>query len=451
MDVEHWRERLAELCAEHRVPGASLAVLVDDEVHECATGVLNLRTGVRATTDSLFQVGSITKVYTATLVLQLVAEGRLDLDEPVVSVLPGFAVADPVTTAAVTPRHLLTHTSGIDGDFFRDTGRGDDCLAEYVAACAALGWTHPPGATMSYCNSGYSVLGRIVEVLTGGTWDAALRDRLLAPLGAHATTTLPEDALRFRTAIGHLGEAGEEQVPAPVWGLTRAAGPAGTICATAADVLRFARLHLDDGVAPDGTRVLPAGHAAVMREPQVRVPDPWSGTHWGLGWIVYDWAGGPAVGHDGATIGQRAYLRVVPDARVAVVLLTNGGVPAAVQQSLFAELLGELAGVDVPRFAPPDEPPVVDVARHVGTYSRLGYEVRVTDGGGVLHLRAENTSELAHLTRDVELDLVPVADGVFAGRAAESEPWVPAVFYELPDGTPYLHFGLRAAPRSPTA
>ncbi len=99
--------------------------------------------------------------------MQLVDEGLLDLDAPVAEVLPGFRVADPDVTRSVTTRHLLTHTSGIDGDVFTDTGRGDDCLERYVAGMAEVAQNHPLGATWSYCNSGYILAGRIVEHLTG--------------------------------------------------------------------------------------------------------------------------------------------------------------------------------------------------------------------------------------------------------------------------------------------
>jgi CubicO group peptidase (beta-lactamase class C family) len=118
----------------------------------------------------------------------------------------------------VTVEHLLTHTSGLDGDFFHDTGRGDDCLATYVTAIAARPLTHPPGATHSYSNGGFSVAGRVVEVLTGKVWDTALRDLLITPLGLTGTWTLPEDVLRFRAATGHLAglrPSGSPQPPDP--------------------------------------------------------------------------------------------------------------------------------------------------------------------------------------------------------------------------------------------
>ena len=125
-DAASWHERLSELIQRHRVPGATLGILHGGEITDTGVGVLSTATGVEVTPGSLFQIGSITKVWTATLVMQLVDEGGLDLDAPVVDALPGFRVADPVVTRTVTMRHLLTHTSGIDGDLFIDTGRGDD-------------------------------------------------------------------------------------------------------------------------------------------------------------------------------------------------------------------------------------------------------------------------------------------------------------------------------------
>src|SRR5262249_35979755 len=139
IDKEHWQQRLTELAERHRVPGAALGILRvrpgrEDDVAEVATGVLNKETGVEATPDSVFQIGSMTKVWTTTVVMQLVDEGKLDLDAPIVDVLPELELSDAEVAQKVTMRHLLSHTSGIDGDVLTDTGRGDDCLDKYVAS-----------------------------------------------------------------------------------------------------------------------------------------------------------------------------------------------------------------------------------------------------------------------------------------------------------------------------
>jgi len=220
--------RLDELIAAHRVPGAAFGVLHGDDVVAVASGVVNMNTAIETTPDTLFQIGSITKVWTATLVMMLVDEGVLDLDQPVVTYLPEFKVADPDVTTTVTLRHLLSHSSGIGGDHILETGRGDDNLERYVETCAALGQEHELGETMSYCNTGFSVLGRVIEKVTGKTWDRVLNERIITPLGLTHTNTLPEEALLFRTAAGHVPVPDSKDMQlAPVWVLPRSAGPAG--------------------------------------------------------------------------------------------------------------------------------------------------------------------------------------------------------------------------------
>ncbi|HBM88203.1 MAG TPA: serine hydrolase, partial [Rhodobiaceae bacterium] len=123
---------LPELIDRFHVPGASIAVWHNGALSEAAAGVVNLNTGVETTTDTLFQIGSITKLYTTVLVLQLVEEGLLTLDDPIRKWLPDFKVGDAETSAKVTLRHLLTHTSGIDGDYFVDAGRGEDRIEKFV-------------------------------------------------------------------------------------------------------------------------------------------------------------------------------------------------------------------------------------------------------------------------------------------------------------------------------
>ena len=159
LDATHWQHRLARLAERHRVPGAQLGILrlgadgAPDELLEAAYGVLNVRTGTPVTTDALFQIGSITKVWTATVAMALVDDGLLELDTPLVEVLPELRLSDPDVTKQVTLRHLLNHTSGIDGDVFTDTGRGDDNLEKYAALLADVAQNHPLGATWSYCLS----------------------------------------------------------------------------------------------------------------------------------------------------------------------------------------------------------------------------------------------------------------------------------------------------------
>ena len=196
-----WTERLAELAAE--VPGAVLGIWADGEQTIAPYGVLSTATGVETTADSVFQIGSVTKLWTATIVLQLVDEGRLALHSTVADLLPGVRIGREDVAGQVTVRQLLTHTSGIDGDIFTDTGRGDGCYERYTGLLADTDRAYPPGAAYSYCNSGFVLLGRIIEVLDGRSWDSALRARLIEPLGLEETCTLPEQAILHRAAVGH--------------------------------------------------------------------------------------------------------------------------------------------------------------------------------------------------------------------------------------------------------
>ncbi len=192
------------------------------------------------------------------------------------------------------------------------------------------------------------VAGRLVEHVTGTTWDAALRERLIEPLGLRRTVTLPEEALLHRAALGHIEDADGRPVPAPVWMLPRSCGPAGLISSTVGDQLGFAVAHLRGGECPDGSRLLAAESAAAMAAGQVvrvDVTDYDDATSWGLGWARGSWDGTPVVGHDGNTIGQSAFLRLLPEHGIATVLLTNGGEAGLLHRALLGELLAELIGV----------------------------------------------------------------------------------------------------------
>lgn len=441
------QSRLENLIGRHHVPGASVAVLAGGQTAAAAAGVLNLSTGARATTDAVFQIGSISKVYTATVVMQLVEEGMLDLDAPVVEALPELELADPDVTKKVTMRHLLTHTSGIQGDHFTDTGRGDDCVARFVASCAGLGQSHPLGATMSYCNTGYVIAGRVIEVLTGGTWDESLRQRIFEPLGLARTVTLPEEVLRFAGAVGHVApKPGQDPEVAPVWGLPRSVGPAGLICSTASEVIDFARAHME-------ARLLSGKSTLAMQEPQVEVPDPYTlGSHWGLGWILFDWNGRRLYGHDGNTVGQAGFLRVVPDAGVAIALLTNGGNAQDLYRELYGDLLCELAGVEMPPRPEPPAKPVegkLDLTGYTGVYERESMRMEVTVEGGRLVLTTTSTGPLAKLSADptTRFELVAVEADLFVTRLPGTQTWMPVVFYRLDDDKPYVHMGARATPK----
>lgn len=379
-----WQRALGELCERHDVPGAQVGVVgADGEVRVAVAGVTSRTTRVEVDADTLFQYGSITKVWTTTLLMQLVDEGEIALDTPVVDVLPGFRVADERYGDVITMAQLVTHTSGISGDLFSDTGDGDDCVERYVALLASAPSVTAPGGPLSYCNAGFVVAGRVVEVVRGKAWDDVLAERLLGPLGLTRVITRARDAPLFRVAVGHVRGDGAA-VPASRWMLPRALGPAGLIAGSAGDLLRFAATHLRDGVGLNGERVLSAESARLMREPRVDLRGVSTVTSgWGLGWTLADWGRSgnpvPAVQHGGQTIGQNARLCAFPDSGVAFCVLTN-----SVSGPGFAEAVADMIGAEL-GLTPPR--PLVeeggDLTRALGVYETAASTCtlyRETDG-----------------------------------------------------------------------
>ena len=400
-DVSDWiAEQLPKLIEQYDVPAAAVGVLADGEVVAHAAGVLSMSTGVEATPDAVFQIGSITKLWTSSLVLQLVDEGRVDLDATVRTYLPEFRIADEEAASTITVRQLLTHTSGFEGDIFTETGVGDDCVEKYLDVLHDVPQLFPPGEMWSYNNAGFCVLGRLVEVLREKPYDVALREHLIKPLGITHAATGPYEAVLFRAAVGHIEPSpGAGFHPTPVWALARSNISAGSMFAMSArSLLAFARMHLEDGKAADGHHVLAPGTPALMQTAQVELPYLGHlGTSWGLGFERFDQPTGALVGHDGNTIGQSAFLRLVPEAGVAVTVLTNGGRAGMLFRDVVGHVLRELSGRDLPAEpVPPADPPRVDASRYVGEYACDMATLTVSqEQDGRIWLDSEDTDELS--------------------------------------------------------
>lgn len=378
----------------HLVPGACIAIYRNGRVTEAAAGVLNLDTGVPVTTSSLFQIGSITKIFTTTLILQLQDEGLLDIDAPLRRYLPGFRVADDQASRTVTLRQLLCHSSGIEGDFFVDSGRGDDCISRLQDMGRLLPQVFPPGERMSYCNFGFAMLGRVIETLTGTSFDAAIRKRLFEPLDMTHAFTRPEDAIRFRTAVGHTPDPKRpdaSRVTLMPW-LPQGMKAAGsTPSMSVGDLMRFVHVHLNSGKSKAGRRILSAASVRSMMQRQIRLPKnaPRGMNAWGLGWTLGTWSGKRVVGHDGSTIGQNAFLRVLAEKKLAVGLLTNGGDALALFDDLFSRTFEQLGRVKPSQAPQPEKPVKIDPARVTGRFENLTGSLEISSDGDDYTLNVE--------------------------------------------------------------
>lgn len=409
---------LDELRAKHNVVGATLGVLRGDAIETSASGLLNLETGVECTADSVFQIGSIGKIFTATLIMQLADEGRLSLDDTVRKHLPGFTLADPAAARSITIRQLLNHTSGMEGDMFPADDPEGPSTASYMRKMFLLPNIYPPGeGPMTYCNSGFVTAGRIIEMLTGLPWQTAVMQRICKPLGLAHAFAYPHESLRFRCAMGHVAEPKDmtklRLAPAPFLSLSAAA--AGSVLSmSVGDLLRFAKVQMADGTQDDGGSLLSAENARRMRSDITPIPPFSRGgvTHWGLGWFVCQGHGYAMAGHDGATMGQFAYLRTFPEAKVAFALLTNAP-SAKLFDAIEAELMPALVGTGIP-----SEPPAQDFAvvpgRYVGRYSNIASQYTIEMKEGALSLHA--FSQIGMMP-EFRAPLEPYREDVFTLRA----------------------------------
>ena len=343
-DIRRHLDRLPALTTTHGVPGVSVAVLADGEIQTGVAGVLNARTSVEVTPDSLFMIQSITKVWTATLVMQLVDDGLVDLDRPVRDYIPGFRTADEGASARITARHLLTHTGGFEGDLWAATTDNSDALEVFVGELVRHApQVLPPGTRYSYCSAGYGVLGRLVEIQRRMPYPEAVRRHLTTPLGITDIAFSANEALGFRSAIGHTG-SGRMQEPLRVWAVMPASNPAAgnQLAMSATALIRFAEMHLSAGII-DGARVLSADAVRAMQQLQFEQPGI-APTRQGLGWMLSSEP--EIVGHGGDTIGVFANLKLVPERGIAVAVLTNSDHGSALTADLVGPLLRDLAGLE---------------------------------------------------------------------------------------------------------
>jgi CubicO group peptidase (beta-lactamase class C family) len=312
-----------EAMASAPVPGCALGLLAGGEVQATAFGITSVENPLEVTPDTLFQIGSISKTFTGTLAMQLVEDGRLDLDTPVRAYLPGFRLGDEEAAAAATMRHLLTHMGGWVGDSFEDPGRGDDALARRVEHLAELPQVVPLATLFDYNNVGFSIAGRVLEVVGGAPFEQLVEERVLRPLGLEQTYFYPEDVMTHRFAVGHYG-SDEGTVVARPWVLPRAANSAGGLSSTLGDLLRYAGFHL--GANP--------AWLERMREPQAEIRP---GESIGITWMLRRIEGLQLFGHDGGTNGQITDLLIAPEHGEAVAVFTNsnrgGEVTAAVRRA----------------------------------------------------------------------------------------------------------------------
>ena len=304
--------------ADYRVPGVGLGVWHGDALNLRGFGVTSVDEPRPVTPDTLFTIASISKTMTATAVMKLVEDGRLDLRAPVRTVLPEFRVGDEAASAAVTPWHLLTHTSGWEGQLTTED-RGAQALAHFVyTIMPTLPQLAPPGRVWSYNNAGFALSGRMLEVLTGRTVHDALRDLVFAPLGLTRTFTRYTDAMTYPMTLGHRDRDRDVEVIRPFQ--TTSSTTAGGVLTSVSDLMRYARFHLGSAPAVNPT-YLPRPRLLEMQAPQVAKHG--TDDEMGLGWHIRRLGGTTTLAHGGTLNGHCLLVELVPSQDLAFTVLTN--------------------------------------------------------------------------------------------------------------------------------
>lgn len=444
------QSRLDALARQHKVVGASLGVMNGDEVVQFVYGLANKDTGLPVTENTIFQIGSNTKVFTATLIMMLVDDGKVDLDAPARKYIPDLKLRDQRAVDKVTVRQLITHTSGIDAaDYFEDFGLGDDSLEKFVASLADFEFIYPPGDMWSYNNTAFALAGRVVENVTGTPFRTAFHEMLLDRLGMTLTTVRVEDMLKRSSAVGHIQAPGlDEPVVTPRTLLPVATAAAGSLTAsTPKEMFAFVRMHLNGGKGPDGQQVLSAASAKAMQQPQAKLPASSLGEAMGLGWILSSWDGERVIGHGGGTVGQYSFMQVMPDRRFGMILLTNAPGGGLLWRDLARFVFEEFTGVKPPELPKaPDSPPKLDLSKYAGTYRRLHMDTELTVKDGNLVGLVRYTGPLQGLGEPQEFAVTPLDPENFLTGGGEGI----AEFMDFDaSGRPrYVHMGGRVARRA---
>lgn len=414
-----FENKVRELATEMEVTGVSAALLHDGEEEFAYHGVTSVENPLPVDEKTLFQFGSTGKTYTATAIMRLVEGGKVELEAPVKKYVPELALKDPEVAETVTVLNLLNHTAGWEGDMFDNTGWGDDALARYVLAMARLDQTNRPGLVVSYNNASLSLAGRIIEKVTGSTFEEAVAELVLRPLGLKNTYFFPNDIMTRRFAVGHnRDEEGKVTVARP-WALPRSGNPAGGMSANAGDQLAWAKFHMGDGTGPDGAPILADATLKRMQEPTIEMKGSALGDYVGISWLLRDREGLRLVGHGGTTNGQYSEFVMVPERGLALISMTNSGPNGSdLNHQLERWVLERYLGVVEKDPEPVDLAPEA-LDEYVGRYETVAAISDITRDGSRLLAKVEIKPEMAAVLRESgeEIpDQPPVPLGLLADK-----------------------------------
>lgn len=409
------------LLERHGVPGGAVAAARDGAVvYARGFGSADVEQGIIAGPDTIFGVASVTKSFTAAAIMRLVDTGQLTVEDPVIEYLPEFRLPRG-DAAGVRIHHFLTHTSGFPPlpsrwYAFGTSARADpdgetppvpvaarppiETPVDLMAYLADGDWTPlgRPGAQFSYCNEGYALLGAIVERVSGRPYVRYVTEEILEPAGLRRTAFGPAPTQRSAEStavnatttpyIARTLNGGREIVPARTWWYSGVWNPAGGICSTVTDLVRYLELYRTGGVIGQ-RRILSHESTAAMTRSHIMI-GPGQGYGYGLS-VLAAYRGGPLIEHGGGRRSISAHVAVVPSRGLAVAALgnlANAPIRAVAHGLLNAleEIAPETPPIAYPDYACPEE----RLSAYAGEYrSGEGTVLRITPRDGALAIDAD--------------------------------------------------------------
>jgi CubicO group peptidase (beta-lactamase class C family) len=318
-----------------KVPGVALGLVYRGKTHLICEGVTSISNPQPVTPETLFQIGSTTKTMTGTVIMQLVEQGKLELDAPVRKYLPGLKLADNNVAKRITVRQILNHTGGFSGDIFDDTGNGDDALEKYVALLTKTPQVTPLGKIWHYNNAAVCIAGRVIEVVTGKTYEQTVREMMLEPLGMTQSFFFLNEVITESFAVGHNTDEKNKVCVAKPWALPRSVCSAGGMNSSLNDQLKYAKFHLGNG--------RPLFSSETLREMHAPTVPAWLGADFAVTWFV------PALlntlQHGGATNGQQSAFWLSPTHNFGCTIMTNQDDGFLLNQQLNAWIREHMLGL----------------------------------------------------------------------------------------------------------
>jgi CubicO group peptidase (beta-lactamase class C family) len=346
---------IAKAVEQWKVPGLSVAIVRNDSViYAKGFGVLKAGSKTPVDAKSLFEIGSSSKAFTATVVAMMVTDGKMRFDDRLTTYLPDFRMYDAVANEGVTLRDALTHRSGIArGELVwlgADIGRD-----EVLHRVRFLKPESPFRSKWSYQNMMFLAAGQAAGKASGSSWDELVRTRIFQPIGMTSSVTTSKGLTNPNTAVGHGLDHDTVFIKMPFNGDN--IGPAGAILSNAADMAQWLRFQLNDGQV-SGKRLVASQALRETHSPQMLMAPGAGGgrggqpdtaavlTHfstYGMGWIVEDYRGQLVWQHGGNTIGMTAAVGMMPEKHFGVVVLSNMGqaqLPEILRRYIFDRQLG---------------------------------------------------------------------------------------------------------------